>query len=106
MGYAYFHIRHQTGQDFRDCRKFLHFVVKEEDLATAVEFVVDDALDFFFVEEYYFCLDGDAVWRRGVDDAQILNFKGTKSQGTVPPSGSGVLCAVPACICSGAPHVG
>lgn len=41
-----------------------------------------------------------------VIDSQILNFKGTKSQGTVPPSGSGVLCAVPACICSGAPHVG
>ena len=41
-----------------------------------------------------------------VIDSQILNFKGIKSQGTVPPSGSGVLCAVPACICSGAPHVG
>ena len=41
-----------------------------------------------------------------VIDSQILNFKGTKSQGTIPPSGSGVLCAVPACICSGAPHVG
>ena len=41
-----------------------------------------------------------------VIDSQILNFKGTKSQGTVPPSGSGVLCAVPACICSGATHVG
>ena len=41
-----------------------------------------------------------------VIDSQILNFKGTKSQGTVPPSGSGLLCAVPACICSGAPHVG
>ena len=41
-----------------------------------------------------------------VIDSQILNFKGTKSQGTVPPSGSGVFCAVPACICSGAPHVG
>lgn len=41
-----------------------------------------------------------------VIDSQILNFKGTKSQGTVPPSGSGVLCAIPACICSGAPHVG
>lgn len=41
-----------------------------------------------------------------VIDSQILNFKGTKSQGTVPPSGSGILCAVPACICSGAPHVG
>ena len=41
-----------------------------------------------------------------VIDSQMLNFKGTKSQGTVPPSGSGVLCAVPACICSGAPHVG
>lgn len=41
-----------------------------------------------------------------VIDSQILNFKGMKSQGTVPPSGSGVLCAVPACICSGAPHIG
>ncbi len=41
-----------------------------------------------------------------VIDSQILNFKGMKSQGTVPPSGSGVCCAVPACICSGAPHVG
>ena len=41
-----------------------------------------------------------------VIDSQILNFKGMKSQGTVPPSGSGVLCGIPACICSGAPHVG
>lgn len=41
-----------------------------------------------------------------VVDSQILNFKGMKSQGTVPPSGSGVCCAIPACICSGAPHVG
>lgn len=41
-----------------------------------------------------------------VIDSQILNFKGMKSQGTVPPSGSGVCCAIPACICSGAPHVG
>ena len=41
-----------------------------------------------------------------VIDSQILNFKGMKSQGTVPPSGSGVFCAVPACICSGAPHIG
>lgn len=41
-----------------------------------------------------------------VIDSQILNFKGTKSQGTVPPSGSGVCCAIPACVCSGAPHVG
>ena len=41
-----------------------------------------------------------------VIDSQILNFKGMKSQGTVPPSGSGVCCAIPGCICSGAPHVG
>lgn len=41
-----------------------------------------------------------------VIDSQILNFKGMKSQGTVPPSGSGVCCAIPACICSGVPHVG
>lgn len=41
-----------------------------------------------------------------VIDSQILNFKGMKSQGTVPPSGSGVCCAMPACVCSGAPHVG
>lgn len=41
-----------------------------------------------------------------VIDSQILNFKGMKSQGIVPPSGSGVLCGIPACICSGAPHVG
>lgn len=41
-----------------------------------------------------------------VIDSQILNFKGMKSQGTVPPSGSGVCCAIPGCVCSGAPHVG
>lgn len=41
-----------------------------------------------------------------VIDSQILNFKGMKSQGTVPPSGSGVCCAIPSCVCSGAPHVG
>ena len=41
-----------------------------------------------------------------VIDSQILNFKGMKSQGTVPPSGSGVLCAISGCICSGVPHVG
>jgi len=41
-----------------------------------------------------------------VIDSQILNFKGMKSQGTVPPSGSGVCCAIPACVCSGVAHVG
>ena len=41
-----------------------------------------------------------------VIDSQILNFKGMKSQGTVPPSGSGVCCAILGCVCSGAPHVG
>lgn len=41
-----------------------------------------------------------------VIDSQILNFKGMKSQGTVPPSGSGVCCAISGCVCSGAPHVG
>jgi hypothetical protein len=39
-------------------------------------------------------------------DAPIMNFKGMKSQGTVPPSGSGVLCAMPICPPCGCPHVG
>ncbi|MGL5958629.1 MAG: hypothetical protein ACRCZZ_08595, partial [Phocaeicola sp.] len=39
-------------------------------------------------------------------DSQTLNFKGKMSQGTVPPSGSGVLCALPACLCTGSPHTG
>jgi hypothetical protein len=41
-----------------------------------------------------------------VVDAPILNFKGNKSMGTVPPSGSGVFCAVPICPSCGIPHVG
>lgn len=41
-----------------------------------------------------------------VVDAPILNFKGNKSMGTVLPSGSGVLCAVPICPACGIPHVG
>jgi hypothetical protein len=39
-------------------------------------------------------------------DAQILDFKGIKSQGTVPPSGSGVLNGIPVCPFTGLPHVG
>lgn len=39
-------------------------------------------------------------------DAPILNFKGNKSMGTVPPSGSGVLCAIPICPPCGIPHAG
>jgi hypothetical protein len=41
-----------------------------------------------------------------VVDAPILNFKGNKSMGSVPPSGSGVLCAVLVCPPCGIPHVG
>lgn len=41
-----------------------------------------------------------------VVDAPILDFKGQKSMGVVPPSGSGVFCAVPVCPATGAPHVG
>jgi hypothetical protein len=41
-----------------------------------------------------------------VIDAPILNFKGNKSMGSVPPSGSGVLCALTCCPPCGLPHVG
>ncbi|MHC6202227.1 hypothetical protein ACYULU_03425 [Breznakiellaceae bacterium SP9] len=41
-----------------------------------------------------------------VVDAPTMNFKGMKSMGTVPPSGSGVFCAIPICVCSGLPHIG
>ena len=61
--------------------------MKKEDLAAAVEFVVDDALDFFFVEEYDFCLDGDAVWRRGVDDAQVTGSEQRELKGSRDRSG-------------------
>jgi hypothetical protein len=41
-----------------------------------------------------------------VVDAPMLNFKGNKSMGSVPPSGSGVLCAVQVCPPCGIPHAG
>jgi len=39
-------------------------------------------------------------------DSPVLNFKGMKTQGTVPPSGSGIGCAFPACVVCGVPHNG
>ena len=39
-------------------------------------------------------------------DAPILNFKGNKSMGTVPPCGSGVLCGMPICPPCGTPQTG
>jgi hypothetical protein len=41
-----------------------------------------------------------------VVDAPILKFSGTKSMGTVPPSGSGVCCAISICPANGLPQVG
>lgn len=39
-------------------------------------------------------------------DSNVINFTGVKSQGSIPPTGAGVLCGIPACICSGTPHIG
>ena len=69
--HANLHVRNQAVQDVVDGREFLHFVVQEEDLAAPVEFIIDDALDFLLVEENDFRLDGNAVGRRGVDNAQV-----------------------------------
>jgi hypothetical protein len=41
-----------------------------------------------------------------VVDAPIVNFKGNKSMGTVPPTGSGVLCGIPVCPAAGIPQTG
>ena len=80
--HAYLHIRNQAVQDIVDGGKFLHFVVQEENLASTVEFVVEDALDFGFVEKDNFRLDGNAVRRRGLDDGKVPCTQQRKLQGS------------------------
>ena len=67
MCHAYLHVRHQAVEDFLNGTQLLHFVVKEENLASAVEFIIDYALYLFLVEEDNLRLDRDTVWWRGLD---------------------------------------
>ena len=67
MCHAYLHVRHQAVEDFLNGTQLLHFVVKEENLAAAVQFIVYNALYLFLVEEDNLSLNRDAVWRRSLD---------------------------------------
>ena len=82
-----FHIRYQPVQHIFDGRQFLHFVMNEENLAAALELIMDDALDFHLVEIHNFGLDGNAVGRRGLDDGQIPGSQQRKLEGTGNRSG-------------------
>ena len=82
MCYANLHVRYQAVQDVVDGRQFLYLVVQEKQLSAAVEFVIDDALDFGLVKEDDLRLDGDAVGRRRLDDGQVPRPQQRKLQGT------------------------
>ena len=71
MGDTDSHVRNQSLENLTDGRQFLNLVVKEENLSSTVEFVVDDALYLILVEEDYFSLCGNPVRGRGVDDRKI-----------------------------------
>ena len=69
--HADFHVGYQPVQDIFYGREFLHFVVQEKYLASPVEFITDDTLDFVLVEQDNLCLDGNPVGRRGIDDGKV-----------------------------------
>ena len=81
VGGANLGVRHQAVEYFLDMGEFLDLVVQEEYLPAAVEFVVDDALYFRFLEEYDFGLHRNAVRRRGVDDAEVAGAQQRELQG-------------------------
>ena len=88
VGHADFHVRYEPVQDILDGRQFLHLVVQEEYLSSAIELVVDDALDFVFVEKDDFRLDGDAVGRGSLDNGQIPGTQQRELKGTGNRRGS------------------
>ena len=64
MGDADTHVRDKPVEDVLNGRQLLHFIMEEEDLSAAVEFVAENGFDFLLVEENDFRLDRNAV-RRG-----------------------------------------
>ena len=71
VGDAYLHVGNQAVQNLVNGREFLYLVMQEEYLSAALEFVVDDTLDFVLIEQNDLSLDGDSVGRRSVDDAEV-----------------------------------
>ena len=81
MGNAYPHVGHQAAQNLGYALELLDVVMEEEDLPAAAHLVLDYGLDFLLVEEDYLGLDGDAVGRRGGDDAQVARAEQRELQG-------------------------
>ena len=71
MGDTNLHVRNQPMQDIVNGREFFHLVMQEEDLSAPVQLVMEDALDFLFVEKDDFRLDGNPVRRRRIDDGKV-----------------------------------
>ena len=71
VGYAYLHVGHEAVEYLIDGIKLLDPVVQEEQLSSAVEFVVYYALYLLLVEKYDFGLHRNAVRRGSVDYAEV-----------------------------------
>ena len=80
VGDAYPHIRDEAMEDLAYRGELLYVVVEEEDLASALELVLDYGLYLFLVEEDDLGLDRDTVGRRGSDDAEITRAEQRKLQ--------------------------
>ena len=75
-------IRHQAVKYYFYMREFLNFIMKEEYLSSAVEFVFYDTFYLLFFEEDYLRLNRNPVRRRSVDDTEIPCAEQRKLKGT------------------------
>ena len=50
MSHTNLHVRHKPVQNLVNRRKFLHFIMYEEELSATVEFIIDYAPDLILVE--------------------------------------------------------
>ena len=62
--------------------------MQEEHLATPVQFIIDDTLDFLLVEQNDFRLDGNAVGRRRLNDGKVTGAQQGELQGARNGRGS------------------
>ena len=82
MSHTNLHVRHKPVQNLVNRRKFLHFIMYEEELSATVEFIIDYAPDLILVEQDYLGLRRNPVRRGSVDDGQIPGPEQRELQGT------------------------
>ena len=75
MRHTYLHIRNYPVKNIIHPLKFLHLVMQEENLTSAIQLIIDYIPDFILIEEYDLCLNRNPVRWWSADNRKVSRPK-------------------------------